>query len=110
MSKRKTYINKILCVLLSTMMLFSNISVAFAESMTNDSTSQAEVSADVSIKTQTFQKKTKDCVITVKGEFPENSKYKTYYDAFGGLIDKTCGKGTWAKNPWVYCYTFKLIK
>lgn len=43
-------------------------------------------------------------------EFPENSKYKTYYDAFGGLIDKTCGKGTWAKNPWVYCYTFKLIK
>ena len=28
--------------------------------------------------------------------------------AFSMLIDKTCGKGTWAKNPFVFAYTFKL--
>ena len=61
MSKRKTYINKILCVLLSTMMLFSNISVAFAESMTNDSTSQAEVSASTPSKWMIYIPQAKKC-------------------------------------------------
>lgn len=26
------------------------------------------------------------------------------------LIDKTCGKGTWNSNPWVFVYDFELIK
>lgn len=28
--------------------------------------------------------------------------------AFASLIDKTCGKGTWNKNPFVFVYDFKL--
>lgn len=35
---------------------------------------------------------------------------KTPREAFGVLIDKTSGKGTWEKNPYVWVYEFKLIK
>ncbi|MDO4803075.1 MAG: hypothetical protein Q4A15_12990, partial [Prevotellaceae bacterium] len=31
-------------------------------------------------------------------------------DIFSILIDKTCGKGTWESNPWVFVYDFELIK
>lgn len=30
-------------------------------------------------------------------------------DAYHFLIDKVSGKGTWLKNPYVFCYSFKLI-
>lgn len=30
--------------------------------------------------------------------------------AFASLIDKTCGKGTWDSNPWVFVYDFELKK
>ena len=33
-----------------------------------------------------------------------------YKEAFSLLIDKTCGEGTWEKNPWVFVYDFELIK
>lgn len=36
--------------------------------------------------------------------------YTTPRKAFAGLIDKTCGKGTWDSNPWVFVYEFELIK
>lgn len=36
--------------------------------------------------------------------------YDTPQEAFAYLIDKTCGKGTWDSNPWVFVYDFKLIK
>lgn len=36
--------------------------------------------------------------------------YTTPRKAFAGLIDKTCGKGTWESNPWVFVYEFELIK
>lgn len=29
--------------------------------------------------------------------------------AFAALIDKVGKKGTWASNPWVFCYSFKLV-
>lgn len=35
-------------------------------------------------------------------EFPKH--------AFGALIDKVSGKGTWDSNPWVFAYTFKLVR
>lgn len=35
----------------------------------------------------------------------ENPKY-----AFQVLIDKVSGKGTWQRNPWVFVYSFELIK
>lgn len=31
-------------------------------------------------------------------------------NAFAALIDKVSGNGTWERNPWVFAYTFKLIK
>lgn len=31
-------------------------------------------------------------------------------DAFAMLIDKVSGKGTWERNPWVFAYTFELVK
>ena len=36
--------------------------------------------------------------------------YPTPHDAFAGLIDKVSGKGTWARNPWVYVYEIELVK
>lgn len=30
-------------------------------------------------------------------------------EAFAALIDKVSGKGTWERNPYCFCYTFKLI-
>ena len=45
----------------------------------------------------------------------ENEKGVCFYTndvilAFRFLIDKTCGKGTWESNPWVFVYDFELIK
>jgi len=31
-------------------------------------------------------------------------------EAFGCLIDRISGKGTWMRNPWVFAYEFELIK
>lgn len=39
--------------------------------------------------------------------------YNWHYDykkAFAILIDKVSGKGTWERNPWVFAYTFELVK
>lgn len=35
---------------------------------------------------------------------------RDHKEAFGMLIDKTCGNGTWDSNPYVYVYDFELIK
>ena len=34
----------------------------------------------------------------------------TAREAFAALIDRISGRGTWQSNPWVYVYTFELIK
>ena len=31
-------------------------------------------------------------------------------ECFSLLIDDICGHGTWNRNPWVYAYTFELLK
>lgn len=31
-------------------------------------------------------------------------------DAFAALIDKVSGRGTWDRNPWVFAYTFEIVK
>ena len=36
--------------------------------------------------------------------------YSTPREAFAVLIDKTCGKGTWESNPYVFVYDFELIR
>ena len=40
-------------------------------------------------------------------------KITTWYDsprdAFAAMIERICGSGTWAENPWVIAYTFELI-
>ncbi len=37
-------------------------------------------------------------------------KGSTAREAFADLIDKISGKGTWGRNPWVFAYTFELVK
>ena len=32
------------------------------------------------------------------------------HEAFRVLIDKMSGKGTWNRNPWVFVYSFELVK
>ena len=75
-----------------------------------------------SIRVQNLQDiSDEDCL---KEGVVENHKYrynhypyvgKTYFDysdpqeAFAALIDKVSGKGTWASNPLVWVYEFKLI-
>ena len=39
-----------------------------------------------------------------------NSHYRTAQAAYGALIDRISGKGTWASNPYVFVYEFELIK
>ena len=36
--------------------------------------------------------------------------WNTRREAFAHLIDKVSGKGTWDSNPWVFVYSFELIK
>ena len=36
--------------------------------------------------------------------------YDTPREAFADLIDKVSGRGTWERNPWVFAYSFKLVK
>lgn len=31
-------------------------------------------------------------------------------DAFAALIDRISGRGTWERNPWVFVYSFELIR
>lgn len=44
------------------------------------------------------------CVDGIDNEFIEPR------DAFAALIDKVSGRGTWDRNPWVFAYTYELIK
>lgn len=46
---------------------------------------------------------------TIVGKYVMNI-FPTAQSAFANLIDKTCGKGTWDSNPWVFVYEFELIK
>lgn len=39
----------------------------------------------------------------------EDTAYLTPSKAFAALIDKVSGRGTWNSNPFVFCYSFKLI-
>jgi hypothetical protein len=36
--------------------------------------------------------------------------YETSIQAFAALIDIISGKGTWEHNPYVFAYTFELLK
>lgn len=38
------------------------------------------------------------------------SNYHISSEAFAVLIDKVSGKGTWDSNPYVFAYTFELVK
>lgn len=39
-----------------------------------------------------------------------NMCFDTPREAFAALIDRINGKGTWDSNPWVYAYTFELVR
>lgn len=44
------------------------------------------------------------------GNKKSHISYYTPRAAFAALIDRICGKCTWARNPLVYAYTYELIK
>lgn len=49
--------------------------------------------------------------IEIKYQVPKTTIYKdTPREAFAALIDKLSGRGTWERNPWVYAYSFELVK
>lgn len=43
------------------------------------------------------------------GDVHNHHTFKTPRAAFAALIDKVGKKGTWASNPWVFCYSFELV-
>jgi hypothetical protein len=47
----------------------------------------------------------------ISGKEPDfRPRFKTAIEACASLIDSIGGKGTWDRNPFVFCYSFKLIK
>lgn len=42
---------------------------------------------------------------------PDQSRtfFESPRGAFAHMVDRICGRGTWAQNPWVFRYDFKLI-
>ena len=54
-----------------------------------------------------------DCYIVsgiMENQGKNNVCFDTPREAFAALIDRISGKGTWQRNPWVYVYTFKLLR
>ena len=45
-----------------------------------------------------------------KGMINIAKPFKTPQEAFAVLIDKVSGKGTWKSNPWVFAFSFELLK
>lgn len=44
------------------------------------------------------------------GDVPNHITFKTPREAFASLIDRISGRGTFERNPWVYAYSFELVK
>ena len=44
------------------------------------------------------------------GDVANHITFKRLRDAYRNLIDRISGKGTWQRNPWVYVYTFELLR
>lgn len=43
--------------------------------------------------------------------FPNSPRnYINPREAFAALIDKVSGRGTWDRNPWVFAFSFELVK
>ena len=43
--------------------------------------------------------------------FPNSQlNYMNPREAFAALIDKVSGRGTWERNPWVFAYSYELVK
>ena len=54
-----------------------------------------------------------DCYIVsgiMENQGKNNICFDTPREAFAALIDRISGKGTWQRNPWVYVYTFELVR
>ena len=54
-----------------------------------------------------------DCYIVsgiMENQGKNNVCFDTPREAFAALIDRISGKGTWQRNPWVYVYTFEMLR
>ena len=51
-----------------------------------------------------------DCIREGIGKNSDIMNYSSPREAFAALIDKVSGKGAWERNPYVFAYTFELIK
>ena len=51
----------------------------------------------------------KPCNFGKKFTAGDKCAYNTPREAFAALIDKVGRKGTWASNPYCFCYTFELV-
>lgn len=66
-----------------------------------------DISKEDCLKEGIKRKNNRYCVENYKGVCFYTNDPKL---AFRCLINKTCGKGTWESNPWVFVYDFELIK
>ncbi len=54
-----------------------------------------------------------DCYIVsgiMESQGKNNVCFEIPHAAFAALIDRISGRGTWERNPWVYAYSFELVK
>lgn len=64
-------------------------------------------------KSYAFYDKAIKIKVKMDKEFRTYTGYKEFdtpREAYAALIDKISGKGTWDSNPWVWAYTFELVK
>ena len=57
------------------------------------------------------KKNQNNCTLVYHGKYNNGFyHYPTARDAFAALIDTVSGEGTWNSNPWVFAYSFELVK
>ena len=55
-------------------------------------------------------KEDRERILSGELKLSDKCSFDNHQDAFAKLIDKVSGKGTWKRNPWVFVYSFELVK
>lgn len=70
-----------------------------------------QVISDEDCLKEGVKKNQNNCTLVYHGKYNNGIyHYPTARDAFAALIDTVSGEGTWNSNPWVFAYSFELVK